>query len=301
MFTFNINAVKPLNIPTLACRLSILTLVLLPLQAISQLVPLAGGMLPMPPPGYAWRLEPDLSDEFNEPQLDTNKWLPYFPNWIGRAPSRFERANVSVKDGKLEIESTLIASNMLSITNPMKEIWIDTGCISSKSGSAFYGYYEARVKSSALSMCSAFWLQGHYSEIDVIEQFGASSKYAEKRMFMLSHTHYFRNGWTNDVPKGAIWEMPTDASSDYHVYGVWWKNMNTAWLYHNGQKVSTIHFGGTFQEPMHVYFDAEAQIEKGLPLAESLNDSTKNTMYVDWVRSWSLIKTNASLAPISPN
>ena len=292
---------KSPNISALVCRLSISIIALSPLPAISELASPSGEMLPSPPPGYVWRSEPDLSDEFNEPQLDTNKWLPYFPNWMGRIPSCFERANVSVRDGKLEIKSTLIYSNTLSITNSMKEVWIDTGCVSSKSGSAFYGYYEARVKCSALSMSSVFWLQGHYSEIDVAEQFGASAKYPEKRMLMLTHTHYFKNGWTNDVSKGVSWEMPTDASSDYHVYGVWWKNKNTAWFYHNGCKVSVLHFGGTFQEPMHVYFDAEADFNAGLPSAESLNDSTKNTMYVDWVRSWSLIKTNIILAPASSN
>lgn len=260
--------------------------------AIAVTTAVLAGQLPPPPPGYAWQLNPQLSDEFNGICLDTNKWLPFFPGWKGRVPSRFETTNVCVRDGKLEIRSTLVVSNTASVKDPTNDIWIGAGCVSSRSPTASYGYYEARVKTSALSMSSSFWLQGRYSEIDVAEQLGASVEYPERRKYMLIHTHFFKNGWDHDVSEGVRWRMSSDAGSRYHVYGVWWRDEDTAWFYHNGQKVAEMQFGGKFQEPMSLYFDTEAIISAGLPSVESLKDRRKNAMSVDWVRAWSLVKTN---------
>ncbi len=214
---------------------------------------LAEEQLPLPPAGYEWRLYPQLSDEFNGACLDTNKWLPCFPGWKGRIPSRFETTNVSVRDGKLEIRSTLLVSNVASVKDPANDLWIGAGCVASKSPIASYGYYEARVKTSALSMSSSFWLQGRYSEIDVAEQLGASVEYPERRKYMLIHTHFFKDGWDHDVSEGVRWRMSRAAAACYHVYGVWWRDEDTAWFYHNGEKVAEMQFGGKFQEPMSLY------------------------------------------------
>ena len=57
----------------------------------------------------------------------------------------------------------------LSDKVPNKDLWVRAACVSSKLPMASYGYYEARVNASILSMTSSFWLQGGYSEIDVVE------------------------------------------------------------------------------------------------------------------------------------
>ena len=46
-----------------------------------------------------------------------------------------------------------------------------------------------------------------------------------------------------------------------------------------------------FNEKLHMIWDTEALIPNwvGLPTIESLKDNNKNTMYVDWVRTWKLV------------
>jgi len=38
-----------------------------------------------------------------------------------------------------------------------------------------------------------------------------------------------------------------------------------------------------------MFFDQEAFTWAGLPTVESLQDNTRNAMYVDWVHAWRLV------------
>jgi len=50
-------------------------------------------------------------------------------------------------------------------------IW--TACLTSKQKSFKKGMYaEARIKNADMPIVSSFWMQGNYSEIDVIENWG---------------------------------------------------------------------------------------------------------------------------------
>ena len=104
------------------------------------------------------------------------------------------------------------------------------------------------------------------------------------------NTHYFPNGWANDKKTPKEWRMPYPSAADYHTYGVWWKDNQTIWFYHNGVKVAEVKPGGAFNESMYMFLDKEAFTWAGLPTIASLKDNSKNTMYVDWVRSWKLVK-----------
>ena len=249
---------------------------------------------PSPPPaptGYQWQAVAGLSDEFNGAALDDSKWLPYLTYWKGRPPSRFEPKNVSVADGMLKLRSTPLVENLSEVKNPEKDIWVASACVSSKKPSASVGYYEARIKASKLSMTSSFWFQGKYSEIDVVEQLGDPIKNADDKNFMLMNTHSFKNGWDKDEATPARWKMPSAAADAFHVYGMWWKDKDTIWFYHDGQKVAEVKTRCEFLEPMFLFFDTEVFTWSGLPTIESLKDPKRNTMEVDWVRSWTLVKT----------
>jgi beta-glucanase (GH16 family) len=250
--------------------------------------------LPPPPAGYEWQLNSGLSDEFNGTGLDTNKWIPNHVGWKGREPSHFSADNVSLADGTLRLRSVPTVTNLEKVADPKKDVWIASSCVSSRHAEASYGYYEARVKASLLSMTSAFWLQGDYSEIDVVEELGAPIKKPELASMMLMNTHFFKDGWSKDKAVGSSWHMPKSASADYHVYGVWWKDENTAWFYHDGENVAAVQFAERFAEPMRIFLDTEAFAWEGLPTMESLKDPKKNTMSVDWVRSWRLVKTGTT-------
>jgi hypothetical protein len=246
--------------------------------------------LPEAPVGYRWRAVPQLSDEFDGAGLDASKWMDFHPYWDGREPSRFDPRNVSLSAGILRLVSVPLVSDLGTVRNPEKDVWVGSACVSSRSASASYGYYEARIRASDLSMTSSFWFQGKFSEIDVVEQLGRPVKNAWKSDFMMMNTHYFAGGWEADAATPVQWKMPSGSSDGYHVYGVWWRDSETAWFYHEGEKVAEARFGGEFVEPMYLFFDTEVFIWDGLPTIASLNDPAANAMLVDWVRAWTLTR-----------
>ena len=213
--------------------------------------------LPPPPAGFRWQRVPALTDEFGGRRLDTRRWLTHHPYWNGREPSRFEPANVGVSGGELRLRSDTLLTDLSTVKDPDKDVWVRAACLSSPEPLAGFGYYEARLKASDLSMTSSFWLQGKFSEIDVVEQVGRSAKNPDKDRQMLMNTHFFRDGWEHDQATPRRWTMPSGASQDYHVYGVWWKDANTVIFYHDRAPVAQVKTGGAFTEPMYLFFDTE--------------------------------------------
>ncbi|MEM1095539.1 MAG: family 16 glycosylhydrolase [Bacteroidota bacterium] len=250
--------------------------------------PLTTEHLPAPPEGMQWALNDTLSDEFNGEYLDRDKWTPYHPYWDGREPSHFLVSNVSLGGGHALLKSTPRVVSMDEVRDIKKDVWVNSACIASNKPVAQYGYYETRMKASKLSMTSSFWLQGVYSEIDVVEQLGASKVNPHKNSWMQMNTHYYVGGWDNDVATPAHWQMPSGSADEFHTYGVWWKDERTVWFYHNNEKVAELTPAGLFEEPMYIFFDTEVFRWEGMPSLTNLNDDTRNTMQVDWVRSWTL-------------
>ncbi len=247
--------------------------------------------LPEPPPGYTWENVPELSDEFNGSELDSMKWMPRHAYWEGREPSRFDPANVAVRRGSLHLKSTARIADLREVKDPMKDVWVSSACVTSKKPICSYGYYEARMKASRLSMTSSFWMQGKYSELDIVEQLGAPLNEPFKSRYMMTTTRYFKGGWDQVRDTAMRWRMPSGAGQKYHVYGIWWRDKDHVSLYHDGEEVGRLTMGGEFLEPMYMFFDTEVFTWEGLPTVRSLKDGGRNTMEVDWVRSWKLRKT----------
>ncbi len=270
----------------------IASLLLTPMMALhaGDLSTAPGGSPPQAPAGFVWQAIPELSDEFSTTTLDLKKWQPIHPYWNGREPSAFDPANVSVKDGMLQLHSTAKVDSLDSVKNPDKDIWIGSACVTSLTPLASYGYYAACMKASKLSMTSSFWFQGKYSEIDVVEQLGDSIKNPGHDTLMMSNTHYFPDGWATDKGSPRECKMTTGSADAFHVYGLWWKDENTIWTYLDGQKVSELKPAGLFKEPQYLFFDTEVFKWEGNPTIESLKDDSRNTMLVDWVRGWKLVK-----------
>jgi len=241
--------------------------------------------LPSPPKGYRWQMIESLSDEFNGDALDKSKWAPKHPFWTGRN-STHTVSNVSVRDGNLRLLSTLRAG-----ATEVKAETVTAACVASTTPRSRCGYYEARIKCSDISMTSAFWFQGKYSEIDVIENIGEvtepNSVWVNDTMMM--NTHFYKEGWDKDRKTPFNWKMPSPSSAAYHIYGVWWKDKNTVAFYHNGIKVTEVTTGGPFDEGQYLYFDTEVFTWHGWPTKASLLDPAKNTMLVDWIRAWQLV------------
>ncbi|GEM_PF-5789526 len=237
-------------------------------------------------PEKHWVKVEELTDEFEGSELDDSKWLNYHPYWAGRPPSTFKRENVSVSGGFLKLKSTV--ANYDQQGN-----WVHSACVSSKTKAMKPGYYsEARIKCPTLSMTGAYWFQGSYSEIDVIENFGAPTApaFAGHETHMKTNLHYYKDGWENDV--STPWEgdiLEPACNETFFTYGVWWKDAETVIFYLDGKEVHTSKTGGPFNENMYMFFDMETFTwGVGLPTIESLEDSTKNIQYVDWVRTYKM-------------
>jgi hypothetical protein len=252
---------------------------------------------PTAPIGQHWTGVSELTDEYNGTLLDMQKWLNYQPYWAGREPSQFDTNNVSVSGGNLILLSR--------VTNHDKKgNWIASACVTSKTKAMKPGYYsEARVKCPDMSMTGAYWFQGNYSEIDVVENFGAATaqKYANYATYMNSTLHYFKDGWARD--KAEQWNgnvLPTSCADTFYTYGVWWKDSTKVIFYLNRKEVHTSKTGGSFDENMYMFFDMEAfDWGIGMPTVASLDDNSKNKQYVDWVHTYKLEKDNDKSVPES--
>jgi beta-porphyranase len=245
---------------------------------------------PAAPSGEQWVPVPELTDNFSTFPLDPQKWKVGSPStgWPGRRPSRFIVDNVFLSHDALALRTTALVSSLDSIHDPNVDVWLGAACVSSVAPIARYGYYEARLKTAILPTTSSFWLQGHYSEIDVVEGVGEQENwFVQTPNQMHSSTHYFPQGWKNDHNTTQFISM-NKPDTEWHVYGVWWKDATTAWYYLDGVKVSEQHFAGAFDEPMYLYLDTEPFLREGLPTLADLSDPGKNTMYVKWVRAYHL-------------
>ena len=261
------------------------------------------------PDGFRWEVVEELTDEFNGDTLDTTKWNDYHPHWAGRPPSNFKKGNAFVENGNLLLRSG-IRRDPSTVADPNKDVWVDAAVCVSKDWSAKPGYYyEARIKASDLSMSSSFWFRvGKFSEIDVIEHIGHPSNPISKTLGKdlayqyHSNAFHYSGGKTIKVNE-CEWFMPNRGRDEYHVYGMWWKDPNTLLMYHNGTLVMTLEPPTPFNENLKMIFDTETFPDyygpwgrPGLPLVENLKDYSKNTMYVDWVRTYKLVADGHKVA-----
>jgi hypothetical protein len=259
----------------------ILALFCLGLQNITAQTP------PTAPSGKKWVAVPELTDEFNAAAFDFGKWLDYHPYWSGRN-SVFTKANVSVTGSNLKLVLNKPGNTALA------------ACVTSKNKSMKKGMYsEARTKCPSLSATGAFWFQGSYSEIDVIENFGqpTGAGMYNNRFNMKTNLHYFPNGWPNDQKTQYDYVGVNPAVDEaYHTYGVWWKDSRTFVWFLDGREVHTSIAKGDFNEDMYMFFDMEIfDWGIGFPTEASLDDPTKNAQYVDWVHTYKLVDNTLGL------
>ncbi|CAL66684.1 family 16 glycosylhydrolase [Christiangramia forsetii] len=248
------------------------------------------GEMGHPPTEENWEVEEILTDEFNGASLDEEKWNGLHPVWSGRVPSNFVRENTTQADGNLRLKSTSMVDDLSEVNDPENDVWVAAASMTSKAKSAKPGYYyEASIKASDLSMTSSFWFRiGEYSEIDVIEHLGHSSKenLAERLSYEYAANTHVYGPEQGPEPIGATYEMGTRGREEFHVYGFWWKDATTLLFYLNGEQVMEITPAVPFEEDLYLIFDTEVFTWAGLPKIENLKDDSKNTMLVDFVRTY---------------
>lgn len=272
---------------------------------------------PEPPMGKRWILNEDFSDEFNGTELDSEKWFDYHPKWKGREPGIFLPSQVSVKDGFLQIKGEKLKKDTIVKAYGREfKFNIAGGAVVSKKA-AFLGYYETRVKAAATTMSTTFWFStvknfngpngcDSYSlEWDIHESIGRSGEFKGNFFAngMNSNGHFWYTdceGIKHDLRAPSVKFTNKDVSSkDFHVYGGWWKDENTAISYYDKRAPKQIKFydkilAKPFNQPMRMRLVSETYpfpwIE--LPTDEELADPNKNTVYYDWVRGYQLVDLN---------
>lgn len=261
-----------------------------------------------------WMLNEEVSDEFDDTELDKDKWWvlgengEYRNRWKGRAPGQFVSHNVKVENGELVLMSqwepnfqfineihdgtyyggsTTAADNSRPITQ---------ACVMSEAYFK-YGYMEIRCQIADAPVTSAFWTTGYQSEIDMVENYGKrpignpENKPAElEKKYRTNVINWEKH---ND-PNHKNWKvedvMDSRLASDYHVYGFEWDEQYVR-TYFNGQLVRM----ATRQEleakeqwrhhfPQVLWMDAEVFSWYGLPASADM--TTPAEFKIDYVRIW---------------
>lgn len=272
---------------------------------------LAACSSPAAPPvgvGVAWEPIPALTDEFNTQHanargdgIDYAKWHEDHPQWNGRLPSQFSPDNSWVEEGKLNIQATPRITqgqlDDLDFEQQKTTHWIDTAAVVSRTQAQVGSYYEASIKVANISLPSAFWFRmNSKSEIDVIENVGNRSNPGQewKRSVMAYNTHFYNPA--PDIVVGGKAQMvdengdPLLSAENFITYAVWWKSPQEIIFYYNDIEVANVTPGGPFDEGLHMIFDMEAFHWEGFPTIGDLNDSSKNTMQIDWVRAYNAVE-----------
>lgn len=213
------------------------------------------------PTNKTWVKVADLSDEFNDGVLDTDKWSPSPETlwngtdrgWYGSTRSLFDANNATVADGYLRIEGKKYSTPQYSpkdnTSQPANRRY---------GGAYLYGkvyakegyYMEARMKASGTAMSAAFWLKtppipcssnasfGENLEIDIQECVGVFT--GEKgdawtkddwavaakwdRIFHYNtHRHNAGNCYTGgQQTKGGKTNFDKKNSEEFHIYAAYW-------------------------------------------------------------------------------
>lgn len=248
------------------------------------------------PEGMVWQKVDALSDEFNH-QWDDAKWKR--SNWnYSDTPVNMVDTNSGVKNGYLWIKASLDAS--------ADERWFKTSRVHSKAKIKFPMYTETRLKVAYIPAYNTFWLNNgdanDRDEIDIIEinakpACGENDEYPwqmNSQYFIVKEGETERNKgpWSTkllsdgNTRKGVAW------NEDYHVFGAWWKDEHTVQFYLNGEPAGKVVSRQPFTLEQELIWDLWTQDSPwvcGLPEKEELLDDSRNTMKVDWVRTWALV------------
>lgn len=242
-----------------------------------------------------WKLNPDMSDEFEGTKLNTAKWFVqgtdsvYRSNFTGHAPAHFSTGNVRLENGMLKLQTKWEPDFKFSKEVDKKGTKyenITTAAIISKKQFT-YGYMEIKCKAADASITSSFWALGSNTELDVFE-FLAKPKQTNKKHL---ETEFWSSVHDWAKPGGpSVWtnrhQLPFRVGSAFHVYACEW-DADGIKFYADGKliKASTreeMGDGWVITKPVNVWVDSESFPWHGVPVKEDLPVDYE----VEYVRVW---------------
>jgi beta-glucanase (GH16 family) len=263
-----------------------------------------------PLPGE-WKLDLDVSDEFNAEELDKAKWWDYAPRFPGRpGVYRTLAKNVAQSGGDLCLTVDKVPDDQIPYEARMDGMKGFTCAMVKSKKKVMYGYFEARIKANPCAVRNAFWLYDPHSdnlakkyapgdvseEIDIMEIVGKHQPEDAAKPYVVSFfTHHYLTPYyegvcnANNVPLGFVKNLPFCPSEDYHVYGLLWTEDEIVWFVDNVEyaRMTTVSFGnGGFRRPLHVVLDNEVCEWNGAKV-DTLDPKTlPSVQKVDWFRRW---------------
>jgi beta-glucanase (GH16 family) len=222
---------------------------------------------------------PELTDEFDGAGLDTAKWHPVNPGWLGRQPAFFSKNNVAVEEGMLNL--TMRKEEPPAALKDKGFHTYSSAAVQSRY-SVKYGYFEIRSKAMRSHGSSAFWFyrgsENLWTEIDVFEICGTGER--ENQYNMNAHvfiTPLKKEHWSKD----GEWRAPYRFADDFHVFGLEWTPYVIRW-YVDGEVVYTIE-NTHWHQALTLNFDSETMPDWfGLPDDNEL----PSTFSIDYVHAW---------------
>lgn len=263
---------------------------------------------PDAPKGKKWKVVTALTDEFNT-TFDTEKWSKSL--WNYGVPVQMVPQNSGVANGNLWIKATLDKDN---------ERWFMSSRVMSNKQISYPMYTESRIKTAHISAFNTFWLNNgngeNRDEIDIIENNSNPSCNCQPDFPWKMNSQYFqvnpeatpkeaRNHGNFDNRKlsdsnplkGVAW------NEAYHVVGLWWKDATHFQFYLDGEPAGDVVSGEErdgnfipnriFTRKLNIIWDlwtVDAPWLGGLAKKEHLSDSSMNTMRVDWIHTYELVK-----------
>ncbi len=225
------------------------------------------------------RYEP-MWDEFDGEALDTGKWWPNNPGWLGRQPAFFWTENVAVKGGRLRL--TMRRQEAPEAPKEQGFHTYTSAAVKSKT-TVLYGYFEVMARPMRSAGSSSFWFYDStpeiWTEIDVFE-IGAGAPGWERKVNMnlhVMHTPEEKEHWSC----GGVWTAPFDLADGFHVYGLEWDEGEIKYYFDGAllRRVENTHW----HQPLTLNFDSETMPDWfGLPRDEDL----PSTYEVEYVRAW---------------
>ncbi|SMP41401.1 Glycosyl hydrolases family 16 [Neorhodopirellula lusitana] len=260
-----------------------------------------------------WEFVADQSDEFNDVQVDAQKWNINTEDW---GTWSWEPENIFQKDGSLHLQ--MVQDDHQRGNTKLAY----TSGIARQYSTAVYGYFEARVKGCDLfpGASPAFWLHSKgpenryeardgetvaYSEIDIIElqqsEYNKETKQHNGADIIDCNLHavLIRNGQRQWIRPGTHpetnkneYHAPFDPREDFHVYGVENSKDFVVW-YIDGKEVARKP-NLYWHLPMHVTlslglrhpFEAYKNGQRVAVLEKTTQEGFPTEMLVDYVRVW---------------
>jgi beta-glucanase (GH16 family) len=221
-----------------------------------------------------------MSDEFEGTQLDSSKWHPRNPGWLGRQPAYFYPGNVTVSNGKLHL--AMKKQQVPEMPRDKGYHTYTSAAVKSKT-TVKYGYFEVKCRPMKSAGSSSFWFYEStpeiWTEIDVFE-IGGKAPGFEKKYNM--NVHVFRTPTENKHwSMGEVWIAPENLADDYHTYGLEWDEDRIQW-YFDGVLVRWVE-NTHWHQPLTLNFDSETMPDWfGLPKDNDL----PSTYSIEYTRAW---------------